>query len=164
VDYWLLQDSPVTLVWSATVLAELTAWLTRHGYTVVSVDTSGWTSHRDLHRDIAAALDFPDYYGRNFNALDDCLFDVAHGAYGLDPTATGLVLVLERYDRFSAIDAESAHALLDYFAQRARLALLFGHRMICLVQSDNPRQRFPDVGATEVRWNQREWADFRRNL
>ena len=73
-------------------------------------------------------------------------------------------MVLKRYDQFSAVDADSAHALLDYFATQARFGLLFGHRMICLVQSDNPQLRFPVVGGTEVRWNQQEWLDARRGL
>ena len=164
VDYWLLQDGPVTLVWSQAVLSDLTNWLTEHSYTVTTVDTSAWTSAADMHRAVAAALSFPDYYGENFNALNDCLFDVAHGDYGLEPAAAGLVLVLRRYDQFSAVDADSAHALLDYFATQARFGLLFGHRMICLVQSDNPQLRFPAVGGTEVRWNQQEWLDAHRGL
>ncbi len=37
----------------------------------MKVDASGWTTEQDLHRDIAAALDFPDYYGRNLDALNE---------------------------------------------------------------------------------------------
>jgi RNAse (barnase) inhibitor barstar len=48
----------------------------RHGYTVVSLDASGWAADENLHRDIAAALDFPDYYRRNLDALNDCMGDV----------------------------------------------------------------------------------------
>ncbi|MFD9005044.1 barstar family protein [Streptomyces sp. NPDC059582] len=29
-----------------------------------------------MHRDVATAIDFPDYYGHNLDALNDCLRDV----------------------------------------------------------------------------------------
>ncbi len=164
VGYQLLQDGPFTLVRSPAVLTSLIEWLTKHGYDVRSVDTTSWTSATDLLRDIAAALDFPTYFGHNFNALDDCLFDVAHGDYGIDPTSAGLVFVLTHYDQFATIDQDSAHALLDYFASQARLGSLFGHRMICLVHSDDPQLSFPTIGSSHVGWNAREWPDVRRAL
>jgi len=38
---------------------------------VAILDASGWHAGADMHRDIAAALDFPDYYGNNLDALND---------------------------------------------------------------------------------------------
>ncbi|WP_459213789.1 barstar family protein [Paenarthrobacter ureafaciens] len=48
-----------------------------HQYKVVKVDAAAWQSQADLHQDVALALDFPDYYGSNLDALNDCLGDVA---------------------------------------------------------------------------------------
>jgi RNAse (barnase) inhibitor barstar len=31
---------------------------------------------KDLHQSVAAAFEFPDYYGHNFNALWDCMTDL----------------------------------------------------------------------------------------
>jgi RNAse (barnase) inhibitor barstar len=36
----------------------------------------GWTSEDDLFRALASTLHFPDYFGHNWDALDECLRDV----------------------------------------------------------------------------------------
>lgn len=149
-DFRLMQNTVVNLFFDADVLSGVTDWLADHGYKIVSVDTAAWRDEDDIHDDLAAALDFPDYYGRNFNALRDCLSDVATGDYGSDLAATGFVLVLRRYDRFARREPRIAHYLLETFAREARYGLLFGHRMMCLVQSDDDYLRFPAVGAMEV--------------
>ncbi len=40
------------------------------------IDASGIQSESDMHDAIANALQFPDYYGRNLDALYDCLTDI----------------------------------------------------------------------------------------
>jgi len=117
-----------------------------------------------MHRALAAALGFPDYYGNNLEALNDCLGDVAAGEYGAPSDATGLVLVLMGFDTFAASHRSSAQALLDIFAGQARNAALFGHRMFCLVQSGDPKLTFEPVGAMSVEWNDAEWLDAKRGL
>ena len=100
--YRLLINTPVTLFWRLQVLDETTAWLRAHGYQVTGLDASRWSAEDDLHRDIAAALSFPDYYGRNLDALNDCVRDVVSQDYGWAPGTTGLAVVLAGYDAFAA--------------------------------------------------------------
>lgn len=97
----LVAPSFVRLFWRTSVLDTVVATLREQGYQVVRLDASTWPSEADLHRDIAAALHFPDYYGHNLNALNDCLSDVVTYDYGTTPDATGLVLVFTGYDTFS---------------------------------------------------------------
>ncbi|MEV6897637.1 barstar family protein [Amycolatopsis sp. NPDC051372] len=163
-DFRLLRNTCVTLFWDPAILTSTIAWLGEHGYRTVEIDAARWTREADLHRDIAAALDFPDHYGKNLDALNDCLRDVASGDYGADLGATGFVLVLRHYDKFATAQARASHALLDIYADQARGALLIGHRMMCLVQSDDPRLSFPTVGALSVTWNDAEWLDSKRGL
>jgi hypothetical protein len=65
--------------------------------------------------------------------------------FGIDAQkhVTGLVLVLTHYEVFVVREPAIAHAVLDIVATQARNASLAGHRVICLVQSDDPQLSFP---------------------
>lgn len=118
-----------------------------------------------MHDDIASGLCFPDYYGHNLNALNDCMRDVSSGDYGWDAEAeTGLVIVLRAFDAFTRVDRPTAQILLDIFARQAGRAMLIGHRIICLVQSNDSQLAFDPVGAMPVMWNDAEWLDSTRGV
>lgn len=154
----LAANSAVTLFRRPEILDETTGWLREHGYQLITMAATAWRTQADFHRDVKAALDFPDYYGDNLDAFNDCLRDVATYAYGVDPDATGTVLVFTGYDAFTTREPAAAQAILDIVAGAAREAMLLGHRMLCLVQSSNPDITFDPVGATPVDWNQAEWT------
>jgi Barstar (barnase inhibitor) len=161
-DFRLMLHSFVTLFWRIEVLEQAVNWLGAHGYTSVQLNAGQWASDADMHRDIATALSFPDYYGRNLAALNDCMGDVIDYQYGTTKDATGLVLAFTSYDTFAGASPRSAHALLDIIARQARCAALTGHRVLCLVQSNDPMITFEPVGAMGVLWNPAEWLDARR--
>ena len=105
-----------------------------------------------MHSQLKEKLDFPDYYGENFDALRDCLSD-------LNIIKTGLVLVFRHLD---TIKKQIAHAILDIMADSARLHMLFGDRIITLAQVDDPDYEIDPVGQTSVLWNGQEWLNSRR--
>ncbi|QFZ18729.1 barnase inhibitor [Saccharothrix syringae] len=158
----LLTNTSVTLFWRPQILDETIAWLSDHGYQIIRVDAAHWSTEADLHRDIAAAFSFPDYYGHNLDALNDCMRDVVSQDYGWTPHTTGLVLVFADYDAFATRCPSPAQAVLDIMAEHSRSASLFGHRLMCLVHSNDPRIHFAPVGATPVMWNDAEWLDSKR--
>ena len=160
--YLLMRNAPVRLFWRRAVLEEAVLWLGEHGYQLVRMDASGWLTEDDMHDAFAAALDFPDYYGRNLDALNDCLRDVDVFAYGATPGTTGLVLVFAGYDAFTRRCPRAAQIVLDIVADHSRMAMLLGHRILALVQTDDPGLRFEPVGATTVAWNDAEWLDSSR--
>ncbi|MEF3404665.1 barstar family protein [Agromyces sp. CCNWLW203] len=159
----LLSNSPVTLFFRRHVLEETSQWLAERGYQMVFLDASTWSAEEDLHRDVSEALGFPDYFGHNLDALNDCLRDVVRQEFGWNPDATGFVLVFTGYDEFAGSCARPAQVVLDLLAQHSRVAAVFGRRMICLVQSNDPRISFDAVGAVPVVWNDEEWLDARRD-
>jgi hypothetical protein len=112
--------------------------------------------------DMAAGLSFPDYFGRNLNALNDCMSDVASCEYGWHADATGLVIVLRAADAFTSVDRRTAQIMLNIFADQGRRAILIGNRIICLAQSNDPQLSFEPVGATPVMWNDAEGLSSRR--
>jgi hypothetical protein len=163
-DFRLVHNTFVTMFWNPAVLDAATSWLADHGYHIVTLDAASWRDPRDMHQGLAAALNFPDYYGHNLAALNDCLRDVAAGLYGVRPDATGLALALLNFETLSVAHSDTAQALLDTFACQARNAALMGRRMMCLVQSNDPVLTFAPVGATPVMWNDAEWLASTRGL
>lgn len=164
VDYQLVHNTFVTLFWQRSVLDDTARWLADHEYDVVLLDAGAWEAAQDMFSAVATALDFPPHFGRNLDALNDCMRDVAAGDYGWRAGATGLVLVLTNFERFAAVDRRTAQILLDIFADQARAAMLIGNRLICLVQSNDPRITFEPVGAMPVLWNDAERMDAKRGL
>lgn len=150
------------LFWSQEVLDRTVEQLHDLSYKLLVLDASKWQSIDDLHDDISSTLNFSTYYGRNFNALDDCLSDVAMHEYGSDAASTGTVLVFGGFGDFHQLAPDVAEGLLDIFANKARVAALVGHRMICLIQDDDASVKYPLVGGNRVRWNQFEFQDSRR--
>jgi RNAse (barnase) inhibitor barstar len=157
-DWRLLRCGPVALYFRQEVLAEDVAWLQEHQYGVYSFDCATWQSEADFHTDVSRTLSFPDYYGRNLAALNDCLSD-------LDvPDTGGTALQFQRFDAFSAKLPQFAWHLLDIIARNSWDFMLFGRRLLALVQSDDPLLSFDRVGARPVSWNPKEWSDRNRGL
>jgi hypothetical protein len=88
--------------------------------------------------------------------------DVVSQDYGWAPDSTGLALIFTGYDAFAAHCPRAAQIVLDIMADHSRSAALFGRRLMCLVQSNNPHIRFAPVGATPVSWNNAESLDSKR--
>ena len=162
IDWALLQNGYVHLYWRAQVLSETIRWLSSHNYQIFHADAAAWAKADDMHSDLAKSFQFPGYYGRNLDALNDCLRDVAFFEYGARRDSAGTVLVLMHFDAFVGNHRDVAQAILDIYAGVARMAMLVGHRMLCLVQSDDSAIEFHPVGAEAVTWNPQEWLRARR--
>jgi RNAse (barnase) inhibitor barstar len=163
IDWFLIRDRVVTLFWRERLLDDALEELRAMGYKVVDVDAAGSADDQAFLVAIGTALDFPDYYGKNLDALNDCLRDVATFDYGSDLNSTGTVVAFRHYDRIVATDAKRAEAVLDIFTDRARDGLLIGHRMMVLVQSDDPELSFGPLGGQSAGWNQNEWMNITRH-
>ena len=141
-------------------------WLQSNGYGIIEFDAGLWKSEEQMHISLRSGLSFPDYYGKNLDALNDCMWEDL-----VIPDEGGLVLVLHRYDHFakavqiSTADARSfAELVLDNFARAVRYHMLFGRRLIIILQSDNPRIRFENLAPVAADWNPHEWLAKNRGL
>ncbi len=157
-DWSLLQNGAVVLYLRRDVLEPDIAWLQEHAYEVKRLDCREWSDQRAMHVAMATTLSFPKYYGMNLNAMNDCISDLEIPAEG------GLVLVFASFDSFSLRHRDVAQGVLNLLADNARRFLLFGRRLLVLVQSDDPRIAFEPVGATAVSWNPKEWLNENRGL
>lgn len=164
-DWAILRDGGIALYRNREWLDGDLQLLSVRGYIVHRFECSDWTSEEIMHTSLAAALEFPHYYGKNLNALDECLAELNV------PNEGGMAVVLESYDRF--LDGaggvtpgrrELATTVLDILASASRFYLLTGRRFIILVQSDDPRLHFEGLGCVATHWNWREWTQKNRGL
>ena len=157
-DYDIFRFSPVTLFWRSEVFQRYSAWFADNGYRVVTFDAATWNSEEAFHEDLSAKLDFPGYYGRNLDALNDCLgeLDVSD--------CDGLTLAVRNYHVFSKSFSRTAQVFLDLLGYRSWHYLLFGKRLVVLVQTDEAAASFDPVGAKPVLWNPEEWLNSKRGL
>jgi hypothetical protein len=132
-DFAIARDGGVASYHDQVLLSTVVEQLATLGYQIVRIDTSRWRDDGDMLDGLARALDFPDYFGRNGDALIDCLGDVAHGDYGWDTTATGLATILDRCGPFTKRRPASAAFLSDVLSASSREGMLFGYRLIWLL-------------------------------
>ncbi len=157
-DYQLLNNSPVTLYYRSEVLDQTVIQLQDAGYGIDEFDCSAWKSESDFHKEIALGLKFPDYYGQNLNAFNDCMGDIEV------PDLGGRIIVLRKFDMFVLREPEVAQIVLDIMARSSWRFLLTGQRFMTLIQSDDPQIAFDLVGAHSVTWNPQEWLNKNRGL
>ncbi len=134
-DWSLLQNGSVYRYDTRFGLDCASGRLDELGYLVHRIDLQHSITVTDVHTALAGALSFPSSYGKNLDAFNDLMYDVGEFRYGSDPDSTGTVLALAGYDTLVNLDRHTADALLTIFAKHARLAALFSHPMLCIVES-----------------------------
>lgn len=85
----------------------------------ITIDCRGFVPRSDLHRAFADALDFPDYYGNNLDALHDCLTDIS------EETRIFLVNWADAEERLGSYARSAKRAILDAAIENQNLAIIF---------------------------------------
>ncbi|MFE4950510.1 barstar family protein [Leifsonia sp. NPDC056665] len=158
----LVQDGFVSKFLSRNVLDDAIWTLQAAGYRIVRLDAGSWADESAMHQSFSTALQFPGYYGRNLDALVDCLGDVAELDYGWAESETGLVVVIDNFDHFRSAMPEVAVTVLDIISGAALRGALLGNRVLCLIRSDDPWLEIGAIGGYSPRWNPREWRNADR--
>ncbi|HUR27066.1 MAG TPA: barstar family protein [Planctomycetota bacterium] len=155
-DYKLARDGGIAFYHSETVLQDDLAWLRSEKYQVHEFDARKWKSTEGFHSDVASKLQFPEHYGRNLSAFEDCMRDVEV------PQEGGTAIVIRNVEAVE--DKQLMTDLLEILAGTMRSNLLFGRRFLTLLQSGNRSIVFPAVGALPVQWNPKEWPESKRGV
>lgn len=153
-DWQILQNGWASLYWQQDILDKDIHWFEGEGFKVYDFDCTSWSDLPLLHKDLKNKLGFPDYYGENLAALNDCLSD-------LEINNAGVIIV---FRHFQFVNDAIAHSLLDVFANNSRQHILLGKKLITLVQVDDPNYQIDAIGACNILWNRVEWQNSARGL
>lgn len=152
----LLQNSCIVLYHNPFLFEYHGAELAASGWKYIQVYAGSEGTQAEFFEHIAVALDFPQYFGRNLDALNDCLADLDF------PSSGRIALGMDCFERLVACDPKFAHSVLDIIASQERGLLLSGKRLLVLIQSNDPDLHLPSVGSFPVLWNYEEWLDSKR--
>lgn len=116
-DVSLFRGVPSNLVQSirAFRVADLQAEAARLGQHFLYAHCAEATTKQQVLASIADAFQLPKHFGKNFDALGDCLTDLAYKS-GAQP---GFVVVLEQLPNTPKFDKEARETLLDVFRDTA---------------------------------------------
>ena len=96
-------------------VADLQAEANRLGQHFLYAYCAEATTKQQVLSNIANAFHFPKHFGKNFDALKDCLTDLAYKA-GQQP---GFIVVIEQLPNTPKFDKEARETLLDVFRDSA---------------------------------------------
>ncbi|HTJ51753.1 MAG TPA: barstar family protein [Cyclobacteriaceae bacterium] len=153
-DLGILAKGGISLYFNMGVLDYDLKLLSEKRYNLIEFDGTFITSAIELHFDLQQKLKFPGYYGRNFDALVDCLRD-----FKADENGTALI-----FRKLNALNLKSLVHLLDIFSNCSRSELVYGRKLIVLIQVDNKKFNIPEpIGSINFRlWNDKEWFESDR--
>lgn len=151
-DWSLMKDGPIMKYHSADTLEIDVNELEKMGYRVIDVSVANWT-RENAHKKIKNDFDFPDYYGENLAAFEDCLNDLFNNKL------PGLVIVFRQFDGFYKREIQFSKGLLDAIYRQSWSWLLAGNKLITLLHSDDPDLEIMEIGGFSPLWNGKEWLD-----
>jgi hypothetical protein len=132
--------------------------LVRGNYRVLRIK---YASLEGFYRDVSDALRWKEQFGYdrwngNLNALND--------GFGAEPfdSANDSAFCIEDFDLLVAKDRRMGEAILDIIANQSRSYLLFGKRLIGLVQTADAKYQTEKVGGSAAHWNRAEWLNSAR--
>lgn len=152
----LLTNGSVKLFWKNETLVKFISDISSEGFDIYTFDCSKWDIN-NYHNDLASTLGFPDYYGKNLDAFNDCLSDLV-------PRNIGIVLVFQNYDLFAKKEPNEAFHILDIVQINSWRFLLEDIKLLAFVQSNDSNIDFPDLGGMPAEWNSEEWFNKNRGL
>jgi hypothetical protein len=108
-----LQDASQSGTYRASREEELLAAARDAGLEVARIMLAGANDKAELLSHIAAALDFPTWFGGNWDALEDCITDLSWRA------ARAHLLLFEGFERLRAARGDDFGVLLDILGSSA---------------------------------------------
>jgi RNAse (barnase) inhibitor barstar len=150
-------NGAIIMFWQQNILEKFIENVRSEGFDCYYLDCENWDEKTCL-KEIGDSLEFPNYYGKNLDAFNDCLSDIV-------PEDEGSVLVFKNFDKFNARCKETAYQILNIIQINSwRLLVGSQKKLLVFLHSNDPKLHIQSVGALPVLWNNEEWLNKSRGL
>jgi hypothetical protein len=133
-----LATGGVGIFYDRAVLGAALNDLRARDYRVVAFDCRRWENPLAAGQEVGAALGMPESLARTIPVVGTYLEELARSDAPFGDLRLRLAVVLGVFDDFLSRYRADALVLLDELAQAARMGQLYQHRILVLVQSDDP--------------------------
>jgi hypothetical protein len=157
-DWPLLQNGAVTLYWRMELFEAAIDSLAQLRYRVLRLR---FNEPQQFMADVSKALKWQQQFG--YQAWGGGL-DALNDAFRDEPfnSADDSAFCVENFQAAVKYNSKWSTAMLDIIERTSRDYLLFGKRLVALVQTKNATYRCKGIGATSAHWNKKEWLDRTR--
>jgi RNAse (barnase) inhibitor barstar len=121
------KDSGVYLLEGTTAVSQAKELVERHGLAFLVLDGKTIHGKDEFLKQAAATLQFPDYFGGNWDALADCLTDMSWHQ------ASGFVILYNDFNPFAEKARDEFRVALDIFRESTEFWRSQGKIMIVLL-------------------------------
>lgn len=158
-DWPLLQNGAVNLFWKVEVFDATLDQLKTIDYTILKFD---FTTPEQFKSDLSIAFNWQEHFGYpKWNGNLDALSDGFR--YGPFYLSDKIVIAIQNFDILVKQDVNLSFHLLDMIERHSRDYLLFGKRLIGVIQTNDPKYECASIGTTGAQWNFKERLNSSRN-
>lgn len=140
-----LATGAVGIIYDRAVLGAALSDLQAKSYRVAAFDCRRWSNPLAAGQELGTALGMPESLPRTILSVGNYLEELARSDAPFGDLRLRMAVVLGVYDDFLSRHRADALVLLDELAQASRMALLYQHRILVLLQSDDPELDFVAV-------------------
>jgi len=159
-DWDLLQKGAVNLYFKSELFDDAIQSLKDLGYHIIRLR---FDSPDHFKNDLSLALKWEEQFG--YFPWNDSL-DALNDGFRGEPfnSAANAAFCIENFQACVSYDNYMATTLLTIIERTSRDYLLFGKRLIGLIQTNDPNFHRDGLGGTTTHWNDAEWLDSARGL
>jgi hypothetical protein len=137
-----LATGAVGIIYDRAVLGAAMSDLQARDYRVMAFDCRRWSNPLTAGQELGAAFEMPESLPRTIPVVGSYLEELARSDAPFGDHSLRLAVVLGVFDDFVKRQRADALVLLDELGQASRMAQLFQHRILVIVQSDDPELDF----------------------
>jgi hypothetical protein len=133
-----LATGAVGIIYDRAVLGAALSDLHAKAYRVAAFDCRRWSNPLAAGQELGATLGMPESLPRTIPVVGSYLQELARSDAPFGDLRLRMAVVLGVFDDFLVRQRADALVLLDELGQASRMAQLFQHRILVIIQSDDP--------------------------